>query len=41
LEKQREKKAEQIQKELGKCSKKGQEASEMWKKWWRFWGKGE
>jgi hypothetical protein len=34
-------KSEQVQKELGKGSEKGQEAREMRKKWWKFWGKGE
>jgi hypothetical protein len=34
-------KSEQVQKELGKGSEEGQEAREMRKKWWKFWGKGE
>ncbi|MDL2124450.1 MAG: hypothetical protein LWX51_15555, partial [Deltaproteobacteria bacterium] len=34
-------KFEQVQKELGKGSEEGQEAREMRKKWWKFWGKGE
>jgi len=36
LEKQREKKANQIQKESGKGSEKGQEARSKRKKWWKF-----
>ncbi len=38
LEKQRQKKSEQVQKELGKGSEKGQESREQRKKWWKFWG---
>jgi len=37
MEKQREMKAEQEQKELGKGSAQGQESREQRKKWWRFW----
>jgi hypothetical protein len=37
MEKQREMKSEQEQKELGKGSETGQEAREQRKKWWRFW----
>jgi hypothetical protein len=36
LEKQREKKAEQVQKELDKGSETGQEARQKRKKWWKF-----
>ncbi|MFC1467676.1 hypothetical protein ACFLQY_03175 [Verrucomicrobiota bacterium] len=38
IEKQRVKKAEQVQKELGKGSERGQEARQKRKKWWKFWG---
>lgn len=39
LEKQREMKMDQEQKELGKGSEKGQEMREQnSKKWWKFWG---
>ncbi len=42
LEKQREKKAEQVRKEMGKGSEKGQEMREQHsRKWWKFWGGGE
>jgi hypothetical protein len=37
LEKQREKKAGQVQKELDKGSERGQEARQKRKKWWKFW----
>ena len=37
LDKQYEKKSSQEQKELGKGSEKGQEASSNKKKWWKFW----
>ena len=38
LEKQREMKSEQVQKELGKGSEKGQQSrEENSKKWWKFW----
>jgi hypothetical protein len=37
LEKQREKKSAQIQKELGKGSAQGQEARQQRKKWYKFW----
>ncbi|MEH6824360.1 MAG: hypothetical protein V7629_10670 [Motiliproteus sp.] len=37
-DKQREKKADQVQNELGKGSDKGQESRETRKKWWKFWG---
>lgn len=37
IEKQQEKKSSQVQKELGKGSDKGQEASRSKKKWWKFW----
>lgn len=38
LEKQRMKKMEQEQKELGQGSEQGQENREQSKKWWKFWG---
>ncbi len=38
LEKQREKKAAQEQKELGKGSEQGQQSRENRRKWWKFWG---
>ncbi|MFC1467785.1 hypothetical protein ACFLQY_03745 [Verrucomicrobiota bacterium] len=38
LAKQREKKAEQHQKELGKGSPRGQEARGKRRKWWKLWG---
>ena len=38
LEKQKQKKTNQVQKELGKGSEKGQESREQRKKWWKFWG---
>ena len=37
LEKQRDKKSEQMQNEIGKGSDKGQESRESSKKWWKFW----
>jgi hypothetical protein len=37
LEKQREKKARQVQKELDKGSERGQEARQERRKWWKFW----
>lgn len=37
LEKQRLKKAEQEQKELGKGSEQGQLSRENRRKWWKFW----
>ena len=37
LEKQKEKKATQEQKELSKASEQGREASSNRKKWWKFW----
>lgn len=37
LEKQYEKKSSQDQKEIGKGSERGQEASSAKKKWWKFW----
>lgn len=37
LDKQKDKKSTQVQKELGKGSEKGQEASSSKKKWWKFW----
>ncbi len=37
LEKQKAKKAEQEQKELGKGSEKGQESRQKRKKWYKFW----
>ena len=42
LEKQKAKKAEQVQKELGRGSEKGQAARASRKKWWKFgFGKEE
>jgi len=39
LEKQRAKKAEQVQKELDKGSEQGQAMREQHRrKWWKFWG---
>ena len=39
LEKQREKKSDQVQKELGRGSEQGQESREQHRrKWWKFWG---
>lgn len=37
LLKQRQRKSEQVQKELGKGSEQGQEAREKRRKWYRFW----
>lgn len=37
FDKQREKKSEQIQKELGKGSQEGEASRETRRKWWRFW----
>ena len=37
LEKQREKKSVQMQKELGKGSEQGQKARQKRKKWYKFW----
>jgi hypothetical protein len=37
FDKQREKKAGQVQKELDKGSERGQEARQKRKKWWKFW----
>jgi hypothetical protein len=37
LEKQREKKMTQEQKELDKGSEQGRESRENRKKWWKFW----
>lgn len=41
LEKQEAKKSEQVQKELGKGSERGQEARQERRKWWKFWGDKE
>lgn len=38
LEKQHDKKAAHVQKELDKGSAQGQEARQGRKKWWKFWG---
>ena len=38
LEKQGEKKADQVQKELGRGSEQGQESRKSQKKWWKFCG---